>query len=85
MCGLESADTYNRVRRIVEAGDSLVVRELIALGPLARRRTPRAVPQEGEPVRIDRDAFPGAPWLSHGIGFPGSRRAGSPGERFPSG
>ena len=33
--GLESADTYNQVGRIVEAGDSSVVRELIALGPLA--------------------------------------------------
>ena len=58
--GLESADTYNQVGRIVEAGDSTVVRELIALGPL---------PQAGESVRIDRDAFPGDPWLSHGIGF----------------
>ena len=58
--GLESADTYNQVGRIVEAGDSTVVRELIALGPL---------PQAGESVRIDRDAFPGDPWLAHGIGF----------------
>ena len=58
--GLESVGTYNRVGRIVEADDSSVVRELIALGPL---------PQAGEPVRIDRDAFPGDPWLAHGIGF----------------
>ena len=58
--GLESAGTYNRVGRIVEAGDSTVVRELIELGPL---------PGEGEPVRIDRDAFPGDPWLGHGIEF----------------
>ena len=58
--GLESADSYNQVGRIVEAGDSSVVRELIALGPL---------PQAGEAVRIDRDAFPGDPWLAHGIGF----------------
>ena len=58
--GLESAGTYNQVGRIVEAGDNSVVRELIALGPL---------PQVGEPVRIDRDAFPGDPWLAHGIEF----------------
>ena len=58
--GLESADTYNRVGRIVEAGDRTVVRELITLGPL---------PVVGERVRIDRDAFPGDPWLGHGIEF----------------
>ena len=58
--GLESADTYNQVGRIVEAGISSVVRELIALGPL---------PRVGELVRIDRDAFPGDPWLGHGIEF----------------
>ena len=58
--GLESADTYNQVGRIVEAGDSSVVRELIALGPL---------PEVGELVRIDRDAFPSDPWLAHGIEF----------------
>ena len=58
--GLESAHTYNQVGRIVEAGDSMVVRELIALGPL---------PDAGEPVRIDRDAFPGDPWVGHGIEF----------------
>ena len=58
--GLESARTYNQVGRIVEAGDSMVVRELIALGPL---------PDAGEPVRIDRDAFPGDPWVGHGIEF----------------
>ena len=58
--GLESADTYNRVGRIVEAGDSTVVRELITLGPL---------PEVGELVRIDRDAFPGDPWRGHGIEF----------------
>ena len=58
--GLESADTYNQVGRIVEAGASSVVRELIALGPL---------PRVGELVRIDRDAFPSDPWLGHGIEF----------------
>lgn len=58
--GLESADTYNQVGRIVEVGDNSVVRELIALGP---------PPQVGEPVRIDRDAFPGNPWLAHGVEF----------------
>ena len=58
--GLESAGTYNRVGRIVEADESSVVRELIALGPL---------PQEGEAVRIDRDAFPSDPWRAHGIEF----------------
>ena len=58
--GLQSAGTYNQVGRIIEAGDSSVVRELIALGPL---------PREGEPVRIDRDAFPGDPWRAHGIEF----------------
>ena len=58
--GLESNGTYNRVGRIVEAGDSSVVRELISLGPL---------PQVGEPVRIDRDAFPGDPWRAHGIEY----------------
>ena len=58
--GLESAATYNQVGRIVEAGASSVVRELIALGPL---------PRVGELVRIDRDAFPSDPWLGHGIEF----------------
>ena len=58
--GLESAGAYHRVGRIVEAGDRSVVRELIALGPL---------PEAGEPVRIDRDAFPVDPWLGHGIEF----------------
>ena len=58
--GLESTDTYNQVGRIVEAGDRSVVRELIALGPL---------PQTGESVRIDRDAFPDDPWRAHGIEF----------------
>ena len=58
--GLESADTYNQVGRIVESGASSVVRELIALGPL---------PRVGELVRIDRDAFPSDPWLGHGIEF----------------
>ena len=58
--GLESAGGYHRVGRIVEAGDRSVVRELIALGPL---------PQEGEPVRIDRDAFPVDPWRGLGIEF----------------
>ena len=58
--GLESAVTYNRVGRIVEADASSVVRELITPGPL---------PQVGEPVRIDRDAFPVDPWLGHGIEF----------------
>ena len=36
------------------------MRELIALGPLS---------QVEEPVRIDRDAFPGDPWLGHGIEY----------------
>ena len=58
--GLESSGTYNRVGRIVEADDRSVVRELISPGPL---------PQVGEPVRIDRDAFPGDPWLAHGIEY----------------
>ena len=58
--GLESVGAYNLVGRIVEVSDSMVVRELIALGPL---------PEVGEPVRIDRDAFPVDPWLGHGIWF----------------
>ena len=58
--GLESAGTYNQLGSIVEADDSSVVRELIALGTL---------PRVGEPVRIDRDAFPSDPWLGHGIEF----------------
>ncbi len=58
--GLESAGTYNQVGPIVEAGDSSVVRELIALG---------ALPRVGEPVRINRDAFPRDPWLAYGIEF----------------
>ena len=58
--GLESADTYHRVGRIVDAGDGSVVRELIALGPL---------PAVGAPVRIDRDSFPGDPLAAHGIEF----------------
>ena len=72
--GLESAGTYNQVGRIIEADDSSVVRELIALGPL---------PRVGEPVRIDRDAFPGNPWLAHGIEF---REVGVPADlgTFPA-
>ena len=37
-----------------------MARELITLGLL---------PEVGERVRIDRDAFPGDPWLGHGIEF----------------
>ena len=43
-----------------------MVRELIALGPL---------PQAGEPVSIASDAFPGYPWLAHGIEL---REVGAP-------
>lgn len=58
--GLESADTYNQVGRIIEAGARSVVRELIALGPL---------PRVGESVGIDRDAFSSDPWRAHGIEY----------------
>ena len=58
--GLESADTFNRVGRIVDADDRSVVRDLIALGPL---------PAVGASVRIDRDAFPDDPLAAQGIEF----------------
>ncbi len=73
--GLESADTYNRVGRIVDTGDGSVVRELIALGPL---------PPVGAAVRIDRVPIPSTRFSR--TGSP-SRRSASrrPYGRFPLG
>ncbi len=58
--GLESADTYNQVGRIVDTGEGFVVRELTPLGDL---------PGVGDAVRISSFTYPGDPLIAHGIEF----------------
>lgn len=58
--GLESADTYNQVGRVLDTRDGAVTRDLIALGPL---------PRVGDMVRVDSFTHPGDPSVAHGIEF----------------
>ena len=58
--GLESADTYNQVRAILDSSKDSVVRELAPLGVL---------PSVGDPVRISSFTYPGDPLTAQGIEF----------------
>jgi uncharacterized protein len=58
--GLESTDAYAQVSTIVRIGDDVVERGIQALEGVI-------VPEDA--VRMDVDAYPGDPFIAHGLGF----------------